>query len=98
MFGSLVIISCVAASVTIPVISVSFIVTGVSCVFFDPCIAVVVGSGDVGGVVGPAVVVFDTIQYIELVLILTALIVDFLPCAHVTLQFCNQMSIILYIL
>ena len=77
MFGSLVIVSCVAASVTIAVISVSFIVTGVSCVFFDPCIAVVVGRGDVVGVVGPAVVVFGTIQYIELVLILTALIDDF---------------------
>ena len=73
MFGSLVIISCVAASVTIAVISVSFIVTGVSCVFFDPCIVAVVGRG----VVGPAVVVFRTIQYIELALILTALIVDF---------------------
>ena len=59
MFGSLVILSCVAASVTIAVISVSFIVTGVSCVFFDPCIAVVVvvvGSGGAVGVVEPAVV------------------------------------------
>ena len=62
---------------TIVVILVSCIVTGVSCVFFDPCVAVVVGSGDVVGVVGPAVVVFRTIQYIELALILTALIVDF---------------------
>ena len=97
MFGSLVAISCVVSFLSIVVISVSCVVAGVSCVFFEPCIAVVVGSGDVGGVVGPAVVVVDTIQYIELVLILTALIVDFLPWAHVTLQFCNQMSIMLYI-
>ena len=70
MFGSLVLISCVLSSVAIAVISVSCVVAGVSCIFVELCIAGVVASGVDVGVVGPAVVVFDTIQYIELVLIL----------------------------
>ena len=67
MFGSLVLISCVVSSVAIVVISVSCVVAGVSCIFVELCIAGVVASGVDVGVVGPAVVVFDTIQYIELV-------------------------------
>ena len=66
MFGSLVVISCVVSSVAIGVISVSCDVAGVSCIIVEPCIAVVVASGVVVDVVGHSVVVFGTIQYIEL--------------------------------
>ena len=52
---SVVEISCVDPSVAIVVISGACVGSGVSCVSFDLCIVVVVGSGVVT-VVGPAVV------------------------------------------
>ena len=51
------VVSCVVSSVAIVLVSGSCAVTGDICVFFEPCILVVVGSGGIVGVVGHAVAV-----------------------------------------
>ena len=59
--GSVVAISCVASFVDIVVMLGSCIVTGVSCVFFDPCI-VVFGGGVVCVVVAVSTVVIGSVS------------------------------------